>query len=215
VFDNVVPNPSVFFGMLTAHAERVVAGANATLRLVTSLGNPAAPRAELIEEVNVDENGADRIKEEFVRLLYESFTTPIDRDRAHALIMDLDRVLDRLQSVANAIRTYSIERSTPEARTMASLAADACLRLSRAVSALGQRSRNHEIFALCREIEEIEGRARDTMREAVTRLFRDEGDEAAAWHAVKMRRFYFSQESVLDGCKRAAHTVEEILIEHA
>lgn len=53
------------------------------------------------------------------------------------------------------------------------------------------------------------------MRDAVTKLFEHEGDEAAAWHALKMRGFYFTQEEVLRGCKRAAKTIEEILLENS
>jgi hypothetical protein len=32
---------------------------------------------------------------------------------------------------------------------------------------------------------------------------------------MKMRGFYFMQEAVLDNCKRAAKTLEEILLENA
>ena len=71
------------------------------------------------------------------------------------------------------------------------------------------------IVEQCRDIDAFESMASTTMREAVTHLFLHEGDEAAAWHAVKMRRFYFTQAAVLDGCRRAAQTIEEILIENA
>ncbi len=98
---------------------------------------------------------------------------------------------------------------------MAARAGEACLRLNRAIVVLADRQRHGEIVAYCREIDELESRASVAMREAVTRLFENEGDEAAAWHAVKMRRFYFSQEAVLDACKRASRTIEEILIENA
>lgn len=215
MLQNVMPQRGRFFELLASHTERLVAGANATMRLVSGLGNQPGSNAVLIEEVNFNENSADDIKTEFIKLLYESFTTPINRDQLHTLILDLDRVLDRLQSVANAVRMYSIVTSTAEARAMASLGADACLRLNRAVIALGDRKRVADIEALCREIEAIETRASAQLREAVTRLFEREGDEAAAWHAMKMKRFYFSQESVVDGCKRASRTIEEILIENA
>lgn len=215
MFENVIPNRAHFFALLTAHADRVVAGANATLRLITGLGNPTEQPAGLIDEVNVDEASADELKSEFIRLLYESFTTPISRDQLHTLILDLDRVLDTLQSVANAIMTYSIRSSTPEAREMASLAADACLRLSRAVNALGERNRAADVVAQCREIDAIETRCSAVMRDAVTRLFETEGDEQAAWRAMKLRGFYFAQEAVVDHCKRAAQTIEEILLENA
>lgn len=217
MFDNIIPQRNVYFSLLAAHCDRLVAGANATLRLFTILGQEITSdqRRELIDEVNLDETSADDIKSEYVRLLFESFTTPLNRDQMHALILDLDRVLDTLQSAANAVNMYNIKASTSAARTLASLASDACLRLSRAVTALGTRRPSTEISAFCREIDAFETQAETVMRDAVTQLFREEGDEAAAWNALKLRRLYFTQHAVLDGCKRASHTIEEILIENA
>ncbi|MBI2748838.1 MAG: DUF47 family protein [Burkholderiales bacterium] len=215
MLNNVIPQRSTFFNLLAAHTDRLVAGASATLRLITGLGNQGEQTDALIEEVNLNETSADGIKAEFTKLLYESFTTPINRDQLHTLILDLDRVLDTLQSVANAVTMYNIENSTPEARALASLASDACLRLNRAVIALADREQAAQIAVLCPQIDALESQASTLMREAITKLFREEGDEQAAWHAMKMRRFYFTQEAVLDGCKRAAHTMEEILLENA
>ena len=216
MLNNVMPQRGTFFELLGAHTDRVVAGANATMRLVSGLGNPHADNAALIEEVNANESSADRIKSDFIHLLYESFTTPINREQLHTLILDLDRILDTLQSVANAVAMYNIDKSTAEARTMASLAADACLRLNRAVITLADRSRGQAaLIDFYTEVDKIEGVAVEAMRAAVTKLFENEGDEAAAWHALKMRGFYFTQEEVLRGCKRAAKTIEEILLENS
>ena len=212
---NVMQKRGTFFTLLASHADRLVAGANAVLRLISGLGNPNGENAALIEEVNINEDSADEIKATFIQLLFESFTTPINREQLHSLILDMDGVLDTLQSVANAITMYNMGQSTAEARTMASLAADACLCLNRAVVALADRNREAEIIRFCREVEETETRASAAMRQAVTKLFEQEGDEQAAWHAMKMRRLYFTQAAVLDGCKRAAKTIEEILIENA
>lgn len=212
---NVMPQRGTFFNLLAAHTERLVAGSSATLRLITGLGNQGEQTDALIEEVNLNETSADSIKAEFIKLLYESFTTPINRDQLHTLILDLDRVLDTLQSVANAVSMYNITSSTSEARALASLSADACLRLNRAVIAMADREQIAQIAVLCPQIDALESQGQTLMREAITKLFREEGDEQAAWHAMKMRRFYFLQVAVLDGCKRAAHTMEEILLENA
>ena len=212
---NVMPQRGTFFELLGAHTDRLVAGANATLRLVSGLGNTSELNRALIEEVNTNEASADRIKADFIRLLYESFTTPINREQLHTLIVDLDRVLDTLQSAANAVAMYNIASSTAEARSMASFGADACLLLNRAVLALADRNRTSDIVVFCRQVDDLESRASEAMRAAVAKLFEHEGDEQAAWHAVKMRGLYFTQEAVLDGCKRAARTIEEILIENA
>jgi uncharacterized protein Yka (UPF0111/DUF47 family) len=215
MLNNVMPHRSSFFNLLAAHTDRLLAGAGATLRLITGLGSQGEQSEALIDEVNLNESSADGIKAEFIKLLYESFTTPINRDQLHTLILDLDRVLDTLQSVANAILMYNIRDSTPEARALAALASDACLRINRAVIALEDRKQATKIAVLCPEIDALKSQASAVMREAVTKLFRDEGDEQAAWHAMKMRRFYFTQVAVLDGCKRAGRTMEEILLENA
>jgi uncharacterized protein Yka (UPF0111/DUF47 family) len=215
MLNNVMPQRGVFFSLLTSHTDRMVAAANANLRLISGLGNPGVDSAALIDEVNLNETSADALKAELIHLLYESFTTPINRDQIHTLALDLDRVVDSLQSVANSIATHHIADSTAQAREMASLGADACIRLNRAVIALEGRERVPEILKQCQEVEDIEARAVEVMRLAITQLFEKEGDEAAAWHAMKMRGFYFMQEAVLDHCKRAARTLEEILLENA
>jgi uncharacterized protein Yka (UPF0111/DUF47 family) len=215
MLNNVMPQRGVFFSLLAAHTDNLVSAANATLRLITGLGNHNVDNAALIEEVNFNETHADDIKAQLIKLLYESFTTPISRDQIHALTLDLDRVIDALQSVANSIAVYHIDCSTPRAREMASLGSDACIRINLAVCALPNRDRAQEVRRQCQEIDEIESRAVEVMRQAVTQLFEKEGDDDAAWHAMKMRGFYFMQEAVLDNCKRVAQTLEEILLENA
>lgn len=216
MFSSLMPQRKEFFELLAAHSDRVVAGANATLRLMNGLGNGTEDIPVLVAEVNMNEQSADKIKAELITLLHRSFTTPINRDQIHTLTIELDNVLNALQDVANAVGMYSIKESTVASRELAELAADACMRLNRAVITLADRSREQEsLIEFCREVDLIEGVAAQAMREAVTKLFEHEGDEAAAWHAMKMRGFYFTQEEVLRGCKRAAKTIEEILIENS
>lgn len=212
---NVMPKRGAFFDLLAAHADRLVAGANATLRLISGLGQQNALTALLIEEVYANEASADKIKADFIRLLYESFTTPINRDQMHTLIVDLDRVQDDLQHVANAIASYSIGEATAEARAMASLGADACMHLNRAVVALAKPARDQQTMDLCRKIDRLDADARRLLEKAMRKMFREEGDDAAVWRAMKMRELYSLLEIVLDSCKRAAKTVEEILIENS
>lgn len=215
MFSNVMPKRGTYFELLASHTDRVVAGANATLRLISGLGHPNADTATLIEEVYANENSADKIKDDLIKLLFESFTTPINRDQLHTLTLDLDRVLDDLQHVANAVAAYSIGEATGEARAMASLTADACLRLNRAVIALADKGRDQETIDLCNKIDRIDAEAGKLKRKAIKKMFEEEGDEAAVWNAIRMRELYLLLETVLDSCKRAAKTIEEILIENA
>ena len=212
MFSSLMPKRKEFFELLSAHSERVVAGANATLRLINGLGEGGEDIPALVAEVNLNEKEADKIKAALIERLHKSFTTPINRDQIHALTTDLDKTLNALQDVANALGMYSIKESTVEAREMASLSADACMRLNRAVMALSDKTRSAETLNLCKEIEEIESKADRVQRKAITALFQE---WVNVWQAMKMREFYSLQEGVLDRCQDAAKMIEEILIENS
>jgi uncharacterized protein Yka (UPF0111/DUF47 family) len=153
MFSSLMPQRKEFFELLAAHSDRVVAGANATLRLLNGLGTGTEDVPVLVAEVNMNEQSADKIKSELITLLHRSFTTPINRDQIHTLTIELDNVLNALQDVANAVGMYNIKESTPESREMAALAADAAAKLNRAVVALGDKNRKQETSDLCKEID--------------------------------------------------------------
>ena len=212
MFSRLMPQRNEFFELLAAHSDRVVAGANATLRLMNGLGNGTEDISVLVAEVNMNEQAGDKIKAQVIALLHRSFTTPINRDQIHTLIIELDNVLNALQDVANAVGMYNIKESTAETQEMASLAADSCLRLNKALLSLPNKERKKETLELCKEIDAIESQADRIQRKAITHLF---SGEVSVWTALKMREFYALQEEVLDRCEDAAKTIEEILIENS
>jgi predicted phosphate transport protein (TIGR00153 family) len=212
MFSNLMPQRREFYDLLTSHTDRLMAAANAVLRLVNALGTESSETGELIKEVGLYEQSADKIKADLIALLHKSFITPISRDDIHTLITELDKVLGALQDVANAVGMYHIKDSTPEAREMASLGADACQRLNRAVIALSDKDRRKDALTFCQEVDAIESKADKVFKKAITRLFQGEGD---IWAAMKLKEFYFLLENVLDYCEEASKTIEGILIENA
>jgi uncharacterized protein Yka (UPF0111/DUF47 family) len=212
MFSGLMPQRVAFFELLAAHSDRVVASANATLRLVNNLGTGNEGIELLVKEVDFNEKSGDKIKAELISLLHKSFITPLDRDEIHNLTLEMDKILSALRNVANAIEMYNIQASTPEARELAALGADACLRLNKAMVSLGDKDRRKETAALCQEIDEIESKGDQVLKNAITRLFREGTDP---WMAIKMKEFYFLLEGVLDRCEGTAKTIEEILIENS
>jgi uncharacterized protein len=212
MFKALMPQRREFFDLLAAHSDRVVAAANAALRLIQALGTQGSDIDTLVKEVAHNEKSADQIKIDLIALLHKSFTTPINRDQIHTLTIDLDRVLHAIRHVANAIDMYNISDSTSEMRELASHAADACLRLNRAVIALGDNERSKETMDLCKAIDQVESKADKVMRNAITSLFKEGGD---VWAAVKLKDFYRLQDSIIDHCDEAAKTIEQILIENS
>lgn len=207
-----MPQRMEFFELLASHADRVVAGANAALRLMNGLGHGTEDTKALVAEVNMNEQSADKIKADLIALLHRSFTTPINRDQIHRLTIDLDLVLNALQAAANAVSMYSIKESTTPARELAALGADACAKLHKAVALLPDRRRKDEVMALCKAIDALETQGDKVHRKAIADLF---ADGQSIWNAIKFREFYALQEEVLDLCECAAKTIEEIQIENS
>jgi predicted phosphate transport protein (TIGR00153 family) len=212
MFSAMMPQRREFFDLLASHSDRVVAAANAVLRLVNALGTDSKDLAELVKEVDLNEQSGDKIKADLIALLHKSFITPISRDDIHTLIIEMDKILDGLQDVANAVGMYHIVDSTPEARELAALGADACQRLNRAVLALADKERRKDAMNYCQEVDAFESKADKVFKKAITRLFQEEGN---AWEAMKLKDFYFLLENVLDYCEDASKTIEGILIENA
>jgi uncharacterized protein Yka (UPF0111/DUF47 family) len=169
----------------------------------------------MVEEVCNNESSADDIKAELIKVLFAAFVTPLNRDQVHTLVLDVDRVADDLKHLALGVEMYNITTSTAPARELAALAIEATMRLNRGVIAMNSKDRSTDVPRLCHEIEALEEKGAEIMVQAITALFAKEGDEAAAWTALKMRNLYAHQEKVLDSAKRAAHTLEELLLENA
>jgi predicted phosphate transport protein (TIGR00153 family) len=212
MFSQLMPQRREFYDLLVSHTDRMMAAANAALRLVNALGTGSGELGELAKEVGLNEQSGDKIKAELIALLHRSFITPISRDDIHTLILELDKVLGGLQDVANAVGMYHIKDATPEARELAALGADACQRLNRAVVALSDKDRRKDAMTYCQEVDAIESKADKVYKKAITRLFESEGD---IWAAMKLKDFYLLLENVLDYCEEASKTIEAILIENA
>ena len=211
----MLPKRSEFFELLAAHSERVLAGANAMLRLVTSLGVSKQDVAALIEEINMNETSSDQIKADLLTMLHRSFVTPLNRDQVYKLTLDIDNIMNAVQDVAQAVSMYNVGEASRESTELASMTVDACTRLTRAIASLKERERSQDTVNLCLEIERIEEKSVAVMYQAIKSLFDREGDEAAALRALRMRQFYSLQEKVLRASKKSAQTLEEILLQNA
>jgi predicted phosphate transport protein (TIGR00153 family) len=210
----MLPKRTEFFELLAAHSERVLAGANAMLRLINDLGVSTQEVAALVQEINMNEASADQIKADLLLMLHRSFVTPLNRDQVYALTLDIDRIMNAVQDVAQAVGMYNITESNSESRELASMAVEACSRLTQAIAALKERERSDKTMNLCVEIERIEEKSDLVMRRAIKALFEHEGDDLAALRALRLREFYALQEKVLRSCKAAAQMLEEILIQN-
>jgi len=211
----MLPKRKEFFDLLAAHSERVLAGASALQRLVSSLGISRQDVTALVEEINMNESSSDKIKADMINLLHKAFVTPLNRDQVYQLTLDIDSIMNTLQDVAMVVSDYGISEASKASHELAAMTVDACSRLTRALASLNENSRSQETMKLCEEIERIEEKSVAVMYQAIKALFDAEGDDVAAMRALRMQELYARQEKVLRASKKAAQGLEGILLQAA
>ena len=212
MFSALMPKKNEFFIQFNSHADRCAVAANAMMRMMTQLGKDPAEVARLIQEIDMAEASGDRIEHETIVMLHKSFITPIDRDQIHMIASGLDCILNRLQDVGESVILYDLKESTPEAREMAELAADAVERVRKAVALLDKLGEATTALEYCKEIDALESKADKLWRAGVSRLFREETD---AIQIIKVKGMYQILEDVLEAAENMGQTLEEVILANA
>jgi len=206
MFSRLMPREGRFFDYFTEHGEQLVLGAR-ELRALMDNVQELPERKRAIEKI---EHRADKITQQTMQLLHQTFITPIDRDEIHQLITRMDDILDLMEDVSQCMFLYDIHAVTDEARKLADTCVASTERIRTAVGQLSNLKNADSILALCKEIDKIEGDADQIMRGAMAKLFREEAD---AKHVLKMKEIYQLLESVTDRGQDVANIIEGIVLE--
>ena len=108
----LIPRDERFFTDLSAMADAIAEGA-AVFEAMLASDPPALARAG---EVQAIEHRCDDLTHAIVERLNRTFVTPIDREDIHALADSLDDVMDAIDSAADSLSLFKIDRVRPEAR---------------------------------------------------------------------------------------------------
>ena len=212
MFGRFMPREVKFFELFNAHVKEMVRGADALVAVMAALNQSQAAAAAHADTLDSIEERADKIVDETMAKLHATFITPLDRDEIHQLIKHLDDVLDTMQDVAGTVTTYDIRRATPEAIRFAEIIRASAQSMERAVGMLDNMNNGPAILAACKEISKLESEADCVLRDAMSKLFREEPDVR---ELIKMKRVYELLETVTDCCKAAATILEAIVLENS
>jgi hypothetical protein len=212
MFGRFMPREVKFFDLFNAHVKEIVRGADALVAVMAALNQSQAAAAAHADTLDTIEERADKIVDETMAMLHATFITPLDRDEIHQLIKHLDNVLDTMQDAAGTVTTYDIRRATPEAIQFADIIRVSAQCLERAVGLLHNMNNGPAILESCREITRLESDADRVLRDAMSKLFREEQDVR---ELIKMKAIYELLETVTDCCKAAATILEAIVLENS
>ena len=212
MFARFMPQEGKFFELFNEHAEQVVLGSEALVALLTVLNDSDEQAAKQCELIDAIEHQADGITHETMRQLHKSFITPLDREEIHQLITSLDDILDLIQDVAHTVTLYNVKHITEDAIKLGDLCRSCCDRVRAAVVLLPSMDNGPEILKVCHEIDKLESEADRVMRDAMSRLFREEPDVR---ELIKFKAIYELLETVTDRCEDVANIIEGIVLENS
>src|SRR5262245_56003542 len=207
----LMPREGHFFILFDNHAKLIVEGAVALADLLRHY-DTVEDRAAGIKAIEDAEHGADRITHDTVQLLHTTFVTPFDRDDIHRLISRMDDVLDLIQDAGESLVLYDIKKVTPEATQLSELLLRCSERVQSAVGLMASMADAPAILKICQEIDQLESEADKVMRDAISKLFRDEQDVR---QVIKMKAVYEALESATDKCQDVANVIESVVLENA
>ena len=214
LFGKLLPREGNFFEMFNQHAERIVEAAQAFSHLVAHYGDQQL-REKYYQEVDSAEAAADQVTNEVNRLLHQTFITPIDREQIHSLINTMDDVADLFQDSAEAMSLYDIRSMTDEISRLTELCVKCSERLCAAVKLLNKIADPavaEAALKTCEEIDRLEGDADRVLRNAMSKLFREETDVR---ELIKLKAVYELLETITDKCEDVANLIEGVILENS
>lgn len=212
MFGRLMPKEGKYFDLFNAHAELIVKGGRELTALIGALADTPEQAARHAEAIDDIERAADQITHDTLAQLHTSFITPFDRDEIHQLINGMDDILDIIQDVAESMTLYDIHRVPADAKVLAEVTDQCCTRIEALVRLLHSMDNAPAILKLCHEIDDLESDADRMLREAMSKVFREEADVR---QVIKLKEMYELLESVTDRCKDVAGTVEAIVLENS
>jgi predicted phosphate transport protein (TIGR00153 family) len=207
MFSRLMPKEGRFFEFFAQHGEQLVLGATELKALMADV-KQLPERKRAIENV---EHRADKITQQTMQLLHQTFITPLDRDEIHQLITRMDDILDLMEDVSQCMFLYDINQVTEEAGRLADICLTSCEKVRLAATLLADMKNMQQILALCKEIDKLESDADHVMRSAMAKLFREEADTRQLF---KMKEIYQLLEAVTDRCQDVANINEGIVLEN-
>ena len=201
----LIPREERFFTDLRAMADAIANGA-AIFEAILASDPPAVARAG---EVQAVEHRCDELTHDIVERLNRTFVTPIDREDIHALADSLDDVMDAIDSAADSLSLFRIDRVRPEARQQAVLIRRSVEQLQLALASLEQREGAR---AAVIETKRLEHEADAVHRSAISRLFAEESD---AITVIKWKEIFDFLEHAVDRCEKVAVVIEGVVVKHS
>lgn len=158
------------------------------------------------------EHDGDALTHQIMAELHRRFITPFDREDIALLAHSLDEVTDYIQSSADMMILYKVDRPTDRARELAEIIVQSTEEVERAVSEIHHHIDREKLLKRCMEINRLENDGDSVYRAALAELFSASTDAASL---IKWREIYEHMEVAIDRCEDVANVLEGVVLKYA
>ncbi len=199
---SLFPKDENFFALFTRQAALVRQGCEQLQEMMEKFDR-LEERAKALKDI---EHQGDLVAHELFERLNRTFITPLERDDIHDLASGLDDVLDAVEAIASRIVLFKIQNTTPQARELTRIVADAGVQIGKAVDHLKDFK---GLMSFTIEINRLENEADGLSRQAVADLFNGKHDFL---DVIRWKEIYGRLENAADQCEDVANTIEAIVL---
>ena len=163
---------------------------------------------EALRDVVVCEQEGDRITNDIIQRLNQTFVTPFDREDIIALASAMDNIVDFIEEIADFLGLFRIEAPTDQAQRMGRVLHEATRHVNAAMPAL---RRLEDIRTFMLEVNRLESEGDRILREAVATLF-DHGIDPMM--VIRWKDIYERLEDAIDSTETAMNIMSGIIIKN-
>ncbi|HBC88865.1 MAG TPA: hypothetical protein DCZ94_18130 [Lentisphaeria bacterium] len=207
IFDLLLPREIKFFKYLTEQAEIFIEGCEAFKKLVSNIESMSvADRNNLIKRINELEQKGDDLEHHIIDELHKTFITPLDREDIHMIVLNVDKSLDILNSIARKFEIYGVDKVPVNICRFADLITEIAVELRRLFAALESKN---DLNLIVRKIHELENKADELFHTSMAELFH--GNHSPV-DIIKYKEIYEHLEAVVDSVDFIGKIVRGIVV---
>lgn len=168
---------------------------------------------ERLNELICLEQKGDRVTDQIIDKLNETFMTPFDREDIYSLARELDEILDSVCSTVEKMVIYEAGKPYPKFKEMVDVFVNATRKVKESVYHLRKmKSSTVKIMDLCYEIKMDESEGDKIYRYGVADLFKSCNDAVAV---IKWKEVFEQLETALDRCEKIAKLIRGVVVKYA
>lgn len=204
---NLLPKDTVFFDLFEDMSKRIVAAAQHLHSIAKEF-----PKVEAaMQAIRHEEHEADNLAHAALDRLDRTFITPFDREDIHALVGEMDDIVDAVDALAKRIPLFHVKSIEPTFVKQTEVLIAATVALQEAVHRLRKSRKLSELSDKLIEIHARESEGDDNHHAAMSELF---GGTRDALEVLKWKELYDYVEDAIDGCEDVGNTLERIVLKN-